>query len=1452
MASITLVRLEARRRALASACADIRQRGDASDKWEVIERGLDACADAGEVPELPRGLTEAVLRAARRLVFEGPCDPTPARVFSKLCERSVWRPTYDALTVFLVETLRLHTDWTAGTAADKVAQASDPRRAFVLAALRALAVTQKQQPNRRAVFTGCVAKLLEPLLHVCGSRDALCETRAIARRALAEAVFDREHLAGVHSLIADRASRGGSSLASSEPHPAASYQRALMEKIDAITRAAFGDPPDNGADCASFEGALEGLPCLLSALVSATLADEADRIESAEPQAKRARTTSKPRRAGALPMDALPFAFWAAVASSMTSCVSRRGRGSKALLCSDQLRCLRVCDQMLATLRESDRYSNRSTHDEYRVALVTEFAGTVLGFARQRARAAHQPSSEASSSPATDVETSVMECELLVLERLLVLEQQGLHPHLADVIARCLGVHGCASRAHPIASHVQRAGTQLAALLVSTYAALRQTDVFLEGLLTAAATRRGPVAALSLLKTPEFSSAFSQAVHSSPPGQTSALWHVFDAAFAHPPSQSDFVVEFFGAFLRGLLISPHSATALRQLCTETAQRFVRPTLELIAKRDGSDSGSWPDDSDSASQRLLALRLLGALLDMHTRCGVWCPSDDERFAPLLPVDVGGGISHAQLVAFSRAQPASPAAVHVRRAVAVVAMHRLMELHTAAAHASVPAVGVPADGVFEEARDLAAFLAPDTNAVPEEHELGWSLISCYALVWANYADETNVDAFLAWLFRADCSYGSPARVARTDAALFDIPTVAARVMPVMLESLTKLVAVPRSVEPGLVLAAAEHDVRAVLEHACSVGYRSEDGAERVVSEICQSARTSTRPRIADWGAQHQILRLMKLILSMPTQLFDSKDFVACFVTALALESLLAADDAFACEPVASMCRKLSAHCLRQACRDVRAHDGACWRGVVHIPASVLYDWAAATRAGEDCDCLIHLARVHLLLLRKPCAVPVGTNALDGLLSMVRLDVARVLAQNDPHPQLLRVPGAVLRVVAREYRRGRVPPSVAQLMESVSQQLLCAAPRLIASQAGIGVLADALVPSCQPGGATVPPSTFETLIARTASGFAELSTAQHAQPEEMEASQVKHEALVNLLTALCEALPHVAAGDALKGMFARLAALVLFELGRVAEVHEKNASALGCATTGATALRVLVEMSSDEQLDQLLTTVETTPTLGLARALSATYVVVSTVASNPRSDLLAALNVHARALLALLCRTLSTSTAPPWMHALALEALWALVNGSDQKLRSCDVAMLLSSVGALLGHFQDPSFTLSDADAHNGGAVVRSCMLLSLLLKKQSHFVCEQAPMLIRCARCVLCLVLASDNDAGRCGCARSTARLFEQFATHKAKLKKHLFALLLDYIRGVADFALPQQVTRALRPGVFALLDACGASQSPSFEMVHVHSLLDSRCQAHLKAVLDQFQSEHKWTGGAEAP
>ena len=132
----------------------------------------------------------------------------------------------------------------------------------MLAALRALAA-QKQQPNRRAVFTGCVAKLLEPLLHVCGSARCAVRERAIARRALAEAVFDREHLAGVRLLIVTghQAAAAASRL---RARPRSVLPAALMEKIDAITRAAFGDPPDNGADCASFARALEGLPCLLS------------------------------------------------------------------------------------------------------------------------------------------------------------------------------------------------------------------------------------------------------------------------------------------------------------------------------------------------------------------------------------------------------------------------------------------------------------------------------------------------------------------------------------------------------------------------------------------------------------------------------------------------------------------------------------------------------------------------------------------------------------------------------------------------------------------------------------------------------------------------------------------------------------------------------------------------------------------------------------------------------------------------------------------------------------------------------------------------------------------------------------------------------------------------------------------------------------------------------------
>ena len=182
-------------------------------------------------------------------------------------------------------------------------------------------------------------------------------------------------------------------------------------------------------------------------------------------------------------MDALPFAFWAAVASSMTSCVSGRGQMTrKALLCSDQLRCLRVCDQMLATLRESDRYSNRSRaripcRARHRVRRNGAWFRSTKSARGRHPRARRAPPRRPMLRPrswnASFSCSSGCACS-------------SARPPSASwpMSSRDVLVCTAAPRRHPIASHVQRAGTQLAAHLVARTRALRQTDVFLEGLLT--------------------------------------------------------------------------------------------------------------------------------------------------------------------------------------------------------------------------------------------------------------------------------------------------------------------------------------------------------------------------------------------------------------------------------------------------------------------------------------------------------------------------------------------------------------------------------------------------------------------------------------------------------------------------------------------------------------------------------------------------------------------------------------------------------------------------------------------------------------------------------------------------------------------------------------------------------------------------------------------------------
>lgn len=75
-----------------------------------------------------------------------------------------------------------------------------------------------------------------------------------------------------------------------------------------------------------------------------------------------------------------------------------------------------------------------------------------------------------------------------------------------------------------------------------------------------------------------------------------------------------------------------------------------------------------------------------------------------------------------------------------------------------------------------------------------------------------------------------------------------------------------------------------------------------------------------------------------------------------------------------------------------------------------------------------------------------------------------------------------------------------------------------------------------------------------------------------------------------------------------------------------------------------------------------------------------------------------------------------------------------------------------------------------------------------------------------------------------------------------MKKHLFTVLLEYVWGTSAYVLPHAVSKALLPGIYVLLDACGP-----FETAQLHALLDGTGQALLKTLHSRYTTEHKFTG-----
>ena len=242
---------------------------------------------------------------------------------------------------------------------------------------------------------------------------------------------------------------------------------------------------------------------------------------------------------------------------------------------------------------------------------------------------------------------------------------------------------------------------------------------------------------------------------------------------------------------------------------------------------------------------------------------------------------------------------------------------------------------------------------------------------------------------------------------------------------------------------------------------------------------------------------------------------------------------------------------------------------------------------------------------------------------------------------------------------------------------------------------------------------------------------------------------------------------------------------------------------------ALRALVALGSPRDLGRLIETVVATAARSPEAALAATHIILNT-ASTSAPQHCHVITATASPLLVMLCGALSPHTSPSRTgHAIALDALRLLASMADLRLRSGELSIIISALDALFSSLAtavdqnqkqnqnqlqsrsqkvpaagEPVADAADAAGQSHASarerveadtivVVRGCALLSLLLKRHPHAVCEQAPLLLRSARTVVHLVMAAGHfeqerytQSGERGggfdtrCARSAARLLEQ--------------------------------------------------------------------------------------------
>lgn len=375
------------------------------------------------------------------------------------------------------------------------------------------------------------------------------------------------------------------------------------------------------------------------------------------------------------------------------------------------------------------------------------------------------------------------------LELLLRLNHLVAHERLRFLLASCGRTHSSLNQQE--CAFVGTSQRDLVLVIIQTYHRLRQLDHLFQSLLEAASLAQGPggEALKLLISENRVRQEISTAVTNCPPNQVKDLFDILNLWIqnrAKLPADSSgslpFAASMFVILIQSVRVDKHTSVDISALCDESIEKAVLPLIRSPSNRTLKREG---------------LTLTGWLLDLKNRCAFWLDHLEDINKETTDEIVSTILNESGLSNILTEGEAMP---EYANEIQSLLLHRIRKLHTEIYKEQCREIISQKENILEsslvkEARQLVQVVigisegnkatATPVSALSSDSR-AWKPIAEAVSYWAPYSEPNQVKSFLSWLFTTmSLSEQTLPNIERLvaeallcDMSFFEIPEIAAQ--------------------------------------------------------------------------------------------------------------------------------------------------------------------------------------------------------------------------------------------------------------------------------------------------------------------------------------------------------------------------------------------------------------------------------------------------------------------------------------------------------------------------------------------------------------------------------------------------------------------------------------------------------------------------------------------------